>query len=42
MSSIFTVEVEIFNQRKLQKALNFSNAVVHPEIFPDKAEDYQL
>ncbi|CAA0838099.1 Type I inositol 1-4-5-trisphosphate 5-phosphatase 2 [Striga hermonthica] len=35
VSSMFLVEVEIFDQRKLQKALNFSSAVVHPEIFAE-------
>ncbi|KAL0296292.1 UNVERIFIED_CONTAM: Type I inositol polyphosphate 5-phosphatase 2 [Sesamum radiatum] len=42
VSSMFNVEVEIFNQRKLQKALNFSSAVVHPEVFLDHVDDYQL
>ncbi|KAL2233023.1 type I inositol polyphosphate 5-phosphatase 2 isoform X1 [Sesamum indicum] len=42
VSSMFNVEVEIFNQRKLQKALNFSSAVVHPEVFLDQVDDYQL
>ncbi|XP_004511772.1 type I inositol polyphosphate 5-phosphatase 2-like [Cicer arietinum] len=37
VSSIFLVEVEVFDQRKLRRALNFtSNAAVHPEIFPDE------
>ncbi|PIN07766.1 Inositol polyphosphate 5-phosphatase [Handroanthus impetiginosus] len=39
VSSMFSVEVEIFDQRKLQKALNFSSAVVHPEIFLDQAQE---
>ncbi|KAL3645586.1 hypothetical protein CASFOL_010766 [Castilleja foliolosa] len=38
VSSTFIVEVEILDQRKLQKALNFSSAVVHPEIFLDHDE----
>ncbi|KAI3453423.1 hypothetical protein Pfo_010086 [Paulownia fortunei] len=42
VSSMFLLEVEIFNQRKLQKALNFSSAVVYPEIFLDQAEEYQF
>lgn len=37
---MFSVEVEIFDQRKLQKALNFSNAMVYPDIFVDEAEEY--
>ncbi|KAK6122233.1 hypothetical protein DH2020_044021 [Rehmannia glutinosa] len=42
VSSMFLVEVEIFNQRKLQKALNFSSAMVYPGVFLDEAEEYQL
>ncbi|CAJ1943149.1 unnamed protein product [Sphenostylis stenocarpa] len=33
VSSIFSVDVEVFDHRKLQRALNFTNAAVHPEIF---------
>jgi hypothetical protein len=38
VSSIFSVEVEVFDHRKLRRALNFTNntAAVHPEIFPDE------
>ncbi|CAJ2645955.1 type I inositol 145-trisphosphate 5-phosphatase 2-like protein [Trifolium pratense] len=37
VSSIFSVEVEVFDHRKLRRALNFtSTAAVHPEIFPDE------
>lgn len=37
VSSIFLVEVEVFDHRKLRRALNFTNtAAVHPEIFPDE------
>nr|GMD79429.1 type I inositol polyphosphate 5-phosphatase 2-like [Ipomoea batatas] len=32
VSSMFTVEVEIFNQRKLQRALNVKAAAIHPDI----------
>ncbi|CAK7356192.1 unnamed protein product [Dovyalis caffra] len=35
VSSMFLVEVEVFNHRKLQKALNVNSAAVHPEIFLD-------
>ncbi|XP_059644884.1 type I inositol polyphosphate 5-phosphatase 2 [Cornus florida] len=35
VSSIFLVEVEVFDHRKLQRALNFSTAAVHPAIFLD-------
>lgn len=38
--SVFSVEVEVFNHRKLQRALNFTNAAVHPEIFPDEDGDF--
>ncbi|CAI8609460.1 unnamed protein product [Vicia faba] len=33
VSSIFLVDVEVIDRRKLQRALNFTSAVVHPEIF---------
>lgn len=33
VSSIFLVEVEVFDHRKLQRALNASTAAVHPEVF---------
>ncbi|KAL8053462.1 hypothetical protein ABFX02_05G073200 [Erythranthe guttata] len=42
VSSTFLVEVEIFNQRKLQKALNFSSAVVYPDIDLEQPEEYRL
>lgn len=35
VSSMFLVEVEVFDHRKLQKALNVNSAAVHPEIFLD-------
>ncbi|XP_054824980.1 type I inositol polyphosphate 5-phosphatase 2-like isoform X2 [Prosopis cineraria] len=31
--SIFSLEVEIFDHRKLQRALNVNSAAVHPEVF---------
>ncbi|KAG5523900.1 hypothetical protein RHGRI_030785 [Rhododendron griersonianum] len=34
VSSVFLVEVEVFNHRKLQRALNFTTAAVHPEVLP--------
>ncbi|XVE57492.1 hypothetical protein DITRI_Ditri04bG0095400 [Diplodiscus trichospermus] len=33
VSSMFLVEVEVLDHRKLQRALNVSTAAVHPEIF---------
>jgi len=36
VSSVFEVEVEVFNCRKLQRALNLTTAAVHPEIFLDE------
>lgn len=36
VSSIFMLEVEVFDQRKLKRALNFTNALVHPEVFLDE------
>lgn len=41
VSSMFLVEVEIFDQHKLQKALKTS-AVVYPEIFIDGNGEYEL
>lgn len=43
VSSVFLVEVEVFDHRKLKRALNFTStaaAAVHPEIFLD--EDGEL
>ncbi|XP_027910899.1 type I inositol polyphosphate 5-phosphatase 2-like isoform X1 [Vigna unguiculata] len=36
VSSAFLVEVEVFDHRKLKRALNFTSAAVHPEIFLDE------
>ncbi|KAF7828532.1 type I inositol polyphosphate 5-phosphatase 2-like [Senna tora] len=33
VSSIFSVEVEVFDHRKLQRALNVNSAAVHPAVF---------
>ncbi|XP_057415472.1 type I inositol polyphosphate 5-phosphatase 2-like isoform X2 [Lotus japonicus] len=33
VSAIFSVDVEVFDHRKLQRALNFTNAAVHPGVF---------
>ena len=38
ISSMFSIEVEIFDQRKLQRALNVNCAAVHPEVFIDDEE----
>ncbi|KAJ6933086.1 type I inositol polyphosphate 5-phosphatase 2-like [Populus alba x Populus x berolinensis] len=35
VSSMFLVEVEVLDHRKLKKALNVNSAAVHPEIFLD-------
>ncbi|KAF6135371.1 hypothetical protein GIB67_027245 [Kingdonia uniflora] len=39
VSSIFLVEVEIVDYRKLQRALNFNSAVVHPDVFLCEEDD---
>ncbi|WJX94893.1 hypothetical protein P8452_76268 [Trifolium repens] len=39
VSSIFLVDVEVFDHRKLQRALNFTSAVVHPEVFLKEEEN---
>ncbi|KAJ4951173.1 hypothetical protein NE237_028005 [Protea cynaroides] len=36
VSSIFLIDIEVFDHRKLQRVLNFSNAAVHPEVFFDE------
>jgi len=33
VSSIFCIDVEVFDNRKLQRVLNFTKAAVHPEVF---------
>ncbi|KAM7530951.1 hypothetical protein LguiB_034361 [Lonicera macranthoides] len=42
ISSVFLLEVEVFNHRKLRKALNITSAAVHPEIFLDEGEIEEL
>ncbi|KAK5804724.1 type I inositol polyphosphate 5-phosphatase 2-like [Gossypium arboreum] len=42
VSSMFLLEVEVLDHRKLQRALNVSTAAVHPEIFFDENEDLEL
>ncbi|XP_022718066.1 type I inositol polyphosphate 5-phosphatase 2-like isoform X3 [Durio zibethinus] len=37
VSSMFLVEVEVLDHRKLQRVLNVSTAAVHPEIFFDES-----
>ncbi|KAF5960104.1 hypothetical protein HYC85_001313 [Camellia sinensis] len=39
VNSNFLVEVEVFSHRKLQRALNFTTAAIHPKIFLDEDED---
>lgn len=36
VSSNFLVEVEVLDHRKLQRALNYNRAAVHPDIFLDE------
>ncbi|KAA8525922.1 hypothetical protein F0562_007978 [Nyssa sinensis] len=42
VSSMFLVEVEVFDHRKLQRALNFTSAAVQPEIFLDEEGELEL
>ncbi|KAL6952656.1 Type I inositol polyphosphate 5-phosphatase 2 [Sarracenia purpurea var. burkii] len=42
ISSVFLVEVEVFDHRKLKRALNFTTAAVHPGIFHDEEEEFEL
>ncbi|OIW10873.1 hypothetical protein TanjilG_27819 [Lupinus angustifolius] len=39
VSSIFLIEVEVFDHRKLKRALNFTSAAVHPDIFLDEHDE---
>lgn len=36
VSSVFVIEVEVFDPRKLRRALNLTSAAVHPEIILDE------
>ncbi|XP_009781982.1 type I inositol polyphosphate 5-phosphatase 2-like [Nicotiana sylvestris] len=38
VSSMFSVQVEIFDHRKLQRVLNVNNAAIHPEILLETGE----
>lgn len=38
VSSVFAIEVEVFDPRKLRRALNLTSAAVHPVIMLDEAE----
>ncbi|EOY24074.1 Type I inositol polyphosphate 5-phosphatase, putative isoform 3 [Theobroma cacao] len=42
VSSMFSVEVEVLDHRKLQRALNVSTAAVHPDIFFDENGELEL
>ncbi|XP_024170589.1 type I inositol polyphosphate 5-phosphatase 2 isoform X2 [Rosa chinensis] len=41
VSSNFVVEVEVLDHQKLQRALNYTSAAVHPDIFLDEDEDLE-
>ncbi|KAL8159013.1 hypothetical protein V2J09_000550 [Rumex salicifolius] len=40
VSSMFTVEVEAVDHRKLQRVLNYNSAAVFPQAFPDEDGDF--
>ncbi|KAI4369954.1 hypothetical protein MLD38_018345 [Melastoma candidum] len=40
VSSMFAIQVEVLDQRKLQRAINFTSAVVHPELLLDEDTSY--
>lgn len=42
VSSMFLVQVEVLDHRKLQRALNVSTAAVHPDIFLDEVGELEL
>lgn len=39
VSSMFVVEIEAVDQRKLQRVINYNSAAVHPEVFLDEDGD---
>ncbi|GLT91186.1 hypothetical protein SLE2022_090860 [Rubroshorea leprosula] len=41
VSSVFLVEVEVLNHRKLERALKPSTAAIHPEVFLDEDGDLE-
>ncbi|KAL6175956.1 hypothetical protein ACLB2K_052594 [Fragaria x ananassa] len=41
VSSDFVVEVEVLDHQKLQRALNYTSAAIHPDIFLDEDEDFE-
>ncbi|RHN63128.1 putative inositol-polyphosphate 5-phosphatase [Medicago truncatula] len=42
VSSIFLVDVEVIDHRKLERAIYFASAVVHPDVFLKEDEDEDL
>ncbi|TYI52355.1 hypothetical protein E1A91_D12G242100v1 [Gossypium mustelinum] len=42
INSTFLLEVEVLDHRKLQRVLNVSTAAVHPDIFFNENEDFEL
>ncbi|CAM8982985.1 unnamed protein product [Rhodiola kirilowii] len=42
VSSLFVVEVEVLDHRKLQRVINLTNVPMHTEIFTDEDEEYNL
>lgn len=38
VSSVFAIEVEVFDPQKLRRALNLTSAAVHPVIMLDEEE----
>lgn len=42
VSSEFVLEVEVFDQQKLRRALNLTSAAVHPEIIIDDEGEFEL
>ncbi|KAF8412822.1 hypothetical protein HHK36_000793 [Tetracentron sinense] len=41
VSSIFLVEVEVFDHRKLQRALNFTNTAMHPQVLHEDEVEWE-
>ncbi|XP_071706412.1 type I inositol polyphosphate 5-phosphatase 2-like isoform X2 [Rutidosis leptorrhynchoides] len=42
VSSVFMVKVEVFDPRKLRRALNLPSAAVHPELIMDDEQDLDI
>ncbi|GAB4834684.1 hypothetical protein Ancab_032947 [Ancistrocladus abbreviatus] len=40
VTSMFSIDVEVLDHRKLQRIINYNGAAVHPEVFPGEGGDW--